>query len=193
VSDDVDRAWSEFNHHWAGLVVLLAGILALLSRLRFAGWARHWPLAFAALALFLFLRADPENWPLGPRPFWASFSQTDVLQHRLYAVLVAGFAVFEWGAQTGRWKSARAAWVFPAVCALGGALLLLHAHALGNVKDALLIEISHTPIALLGVTAAWARWLELRLLDRRDAGIASRVWPVCLMLVGLILVNYRES
>jgi putative copper resistance protein D len=193
VSDDLDRAWSEFNHHWAGLVVLLAGLLALASRLQVAGWARHWPLVFAGLAFFILLRADPENWPLGPRPFWASFSQPDVLQHRLYALLIAGFAVFEWGVQTGRWKSPRAAMVFPAVCALGGALLLLHAHAQSDVRDEVLTEIAHTPLALLGVTAGWARWLELRLPDRRDRTVASRVWPACLVLVGLILVNYRES
>jgi hypothetical protein len=66
-----DIAWSEYNHHWAGLVVLMIGLLALLSRrLR---WARHWPLAFFGLAVFLLIRSDSENWPLGPRGFWESF------------------------------------------------------------------------------------------------------------------------
>jgi hypothetical protein len=27
-SDATDRAWSEYNHHWAGLIVLVAGLLA---------------------------------------------------------------------------------------------------------------------------------------------------------------------
>ena len=49
-------------------------------------WARFWPLTFAGLSVFILLRADPENWPLGPRPFWASFSAPDVLQHRAAAV-----------------------------------------------------------------------------------------------------------
>jgi putative copper resistance protein D len=39
-----DIAWSEYNHHWAGLVMLAIGMLAFLAG-RFA-WARHWPLAF---------------------------------------------------------------------------------------------------------------------------------------------------
>ena len=73
-SDDIDRAWSEYNHHWAGLIVLVAGLLALLSRHRTMRWARFWPLTFAGLAVFIILRADPENWPLGPRPFWQSFA-----------------------------------------------------------------------------------------------------------------------
>jgi hypothetical protein len=40
---------------------------------------------------------------------------------------------------------------------LGAALLLTHNHALGNVKEELLAEMSHTPIALLGATARWSR------------------------------------
>jgi len=58
-----DLEWSEYNHHWAGLVVLVAGILALVSRSRWGRWARHWPLVFIGLAIFLLLRADSENWP----------------------------------------------------------------------------------------------------------------------------------
>ena len=77
-SDATDRAWSEYNHHWAGLIVLVAGLLAFASRFPGMRWARFWPLTFAALSVFILLRADPENWPLGPRPFWASFSAPDV-------------------------------------------------------------------------------------------------------------------
>jgi putative copper resistance protein D len=58
-------AWSEYNHHWAGLIVGLMGLLALLARTGRVGWARNWPLLFWVLAVFLFLRADPESWPLG--------------------------------------------------------------------------------------------------------------------------------
>ena len=192
-SDANDRAWSEYNHHWAGLIVLVAGALALLARSGRARWARNWPLAFAALAVFIVLRADPECWPLGPRPFWASFYASDVLQHRMYAVLILGFAVFEWGVETGRLHSRRMALVFPGLCAAGGALLLTHTHADGNMQEELLAELTHTPIALLGATAGWLRWLELRLPDARQVKIAAYIWPACLMLVGVVLLNYREG
>lgn len=193
VNDANDRAWSEYNHHWAGMIVLFAGFFALFARSRRFSWARHWPLLFIGLAVFIILRADPENWPLGPRPFWASFSAPDVLQHRLYAVLITGFAVFEWAVETGRLTSRWASYVFPLMCAAGGALLLTHSHALGNVKDEMLAEISHTPIALLGATAGWSRWLELRLPSKRNSKIASYTWPICLILVGIVLLDYRES
>ena len=67
--DENGKACREYNHHWSGLIVLAAGLLALLGRMPKAQWARNWPLVFAALAVFIVLRGDPESWPLGPRPF----------------------------------------------------------------------------------------------------------------------------
>ncbi|HKR27344.1 MAG TPA: CopD family protein [Acidobacteriaceae bacterium] len=193
-SDANDRAWSEYNHHWAGLIVLVAGVLALVASLPRQRWARYWPLLFLALAVFVLVRADPECWPLGPRPFWGSFTAPDVLEHRVFALLIAAFAIFEWGVRTGRLQWRPAQFVFPAICAAGGALLLTHTHALGEGTDEVFAELSHTPMALLGATAGWARWLELRLggEEGRARRIAAWLWPVCLVAVGLLLLNYRE-
>ena len=185
-----DIAWSEYNHHWAGLMVLVMGLLALLSRrLR---WARHWPLAFFGLAIFLLIRADSENWPLGPRGFWESFQVAEVAQHRLFVLLIVAFAVFEWAVQTQRLAPRRAGLVFPLVCAAGGALLLTHSHSLGNVKEEFLAELSHIPMAILAVAAGWSRWLEIRLPGERTR-VAAWIWPVCFVLIGAVLVLYRES
>jgi putative copper resistance protein D len=185
-----DIAWSEYNHHWAGLVVLAVGLLALLSR-RFR-WARHWPLGFLGLAVFLLIRADSENWPLGPRGFWESFQVAEVAQHRLFVLLIVAFAVFEWAVQTQRIAPRRAGLVFPLVCAVGGALLLTHSHSLGNVKEEFLAELSHIPLAILAVVAGWCRWLEIRLPGQRTRAVAW-IWPVCFVLIGAVLVLYRES
>lgn len=186
-----DHAWSEYNHHWSGIIVASMGLLALLSRIRGFGWARHWPLMFLALAAFIFLRADPENWPLGPRGFWESFAVAEVAQHRFYALLIVFFAVFEWSVQTGRIRSQWPALVFPLLCAIGGALLMTHTHSLGNFKEELLAEMSHTPIAIAGLCAGWARWLEIRLPE--PPKYLGWIWPSCLMAAGLILILYRES
>jgi len=200
-NDAISQKWSEYNHQWSGLIVLAAGLLALVSRFKGQGWARNWPLLFFGLAVFIALRADADAWPLGPRPFWGSFAEAEVLEHRLFAALITCFAIFEWAVETGRLKDGKAALVFPTLCALGGALLLTHSHGTSNVKDELLAELSHTPIALLGATAGWGRWLELRwpqsdVHPETRSGIvriASWMWPVCLMLVGLLLLDYRES
>jgi copper resistance protein D len=187
-----DIAWSEYNHHWAGLMVLVAGLLQLVWWTGRANWARHWPLVFLALAAFIFLRADPENWPLGPNGFWESFDNSEVLQHRAFAAMTIAFGLFEWAVRTGRIRSERAAMVFPLICTLGGALLLTHSHSLGNVKEELLAELTHVPLALLAVAAGGARWLELRL-PSGDRRIPSLVWPLCFVLIGLLLLLYRES
>jgi len=191
VRNAADVAWSEYNHHWSGMFVTLIGVLGLLHR---AGvrWARHWPLALLGLAVFLFLRSDPEVWPLGEIGFWESLRDVEVLQHRLFVLLIVAFALFEWGVRTGRLRDPRAALVFPLLTALGGALLLTHSHAIANVKDQLLIELSHTPLALAGIAAGWSRWLELRA-DGPVRRWAGWVWPVCFVLVGAILLNYREA
>jgi putative copper resistance protein D len=187
-----DIEWSEYNHHWAGLVVLFIGILATLCSYRFFGWARHWPIAFAGLAAFLLFRADPENWPLGPSGFWESFTSADVAQHRMFVLLILMFAAFEWGVQTNRLKAPAAALVFPGVCAAGGALLLTHMHGVTNLQEELLAELSHTPIALLAVVSGWTRWLELRLPRPGKLNLA-RIWPACFAFIGVVLLLYREA
>ena len=116
----------------------------------------------------------------------------EVLQHRLAALLVAGFAVFEWRVRAGGLAGGRAAYVFPIACALGGGLLLTHTHAIGNLKEALLIEISHTPLALAAIVAGWSRWLELRL-DPPGNRVFGWIWPVALIAIALSLLLYREA
>jgi putative copper resistance protein D len=185
-----DIAWSEYNHHWAGLFVLAIGFLALLNQ---AGlrWARHWPLVFLGLSAFLLIRSDPEVWPLGQIGLLESLRDAEVVQHRIFALLPLLFGGFEWCVRTGRLRG-NYRYVFPLVCAGGGALLLTHNHTIANVKDALLIEFTHTPLALASIVAGWARWLELRM-PGRVAVVAGWVWPSCFVVIGLLLVFYREA
>jgi putative copper resistance protein D len=194
VDTPADIAWSEYNHNWAGIFVLVTGLLALLSRSKYFAWAKMWPLTFIGLAVFLFLRSDPENWPLGPNGFWESFAVTDVLQHRLAVVLIIMFAAFQWRVETKRVRSQMSALVFPGVCALGGVILLTHTHALSNVKQEVLVEMSHIPLAIFAVIAGWSRWLELRLPESIGARkYLAWVWPVCFILIGIILMGYHEA
>jgi putative copper resistance protein D len=187
-----DILWSEYNHHWSGLFVLALGLLALIER---AGvrWARHWPLVFLGLGGFLLVRSDPEVWPIGAIGWFDAFRDVEVVQHRLFVVVIVVFALFEWAARTGRLRSPRAALVFPLMCAAGSALLFTHSHAIANVKDQLLIELTHTPIALGGIVAGWSRWLQLRLPPGRATRGAGWVWPMCFVLIGAALLLYREA
>ena len=188
-----EKAWSEYNHHWAGIMVLSVGLLALLAQTGEASWARNWPLLFLGLAIFLFFRSDPEVWPLGPNGFWVTLADPEVLLHRIFAALVVALAAFEWRVQTGRIASANVRLVFPMLIAVSGALLVTHSHSLGNVKEEVLAELSHIPLAILAVMAGWSRWLELRLpAENRPRPWLARLWPVCISLIGVLLLNYRE-
>jgi putative copper resistance protein D len=187
-------AWSEYNHHWAGLAVFAMGFFAFLARTGKAQWAGNWPLLFLGLGVFIIYRADPENWPLGPNGFWTSFADPEVLLHRVFAVLIITFGVFERRVQTGHVIFQRVSLVFPSIAALGSVLLLTHSHNLGSTKEEMLAEISHTLLAILGMVAGASRWLELRLpSEDRTRQIVSWLWPLCLLLIGMILWNYRES
>jgi putative copper resistance protein D len=187
-----EYAWSEYNHHTAGFFVFLMGVLALVDRAGWGRWARHWPLGFLGLAAFLFVRNDPRAWPLGPAGFWESMVLPDVLQHRLVVLLVVALAVFEWMVRAGRLTRPGGRLVFPLLCAVGGALLLTHSHAMFNLKSEFLTEVSHAPMGLFGVIMAWGRWLELRL-PPADQRIPGWTWAGAMTIIGLILLVYRET
>ncbi len=188
--DAVERAWSEYNHHWAGIFVLTMGVLGCLERLGVRA-ARHWPLVFFGMAAFMFVRNDPRAWPLGPAGFWESFTLPDVLQHRTFVLLVVAFGIFEWMVRTERLARRPWGYVFPLLCAAGGGLLLTHSHAMFNLKAEFLSEVTHAPIGVLGAFSGWGRWVELRLPEAgRTPGWLS---TLCLTAVGLILVVYREA
>jgi putative copper resistance protein D len=186
-----DIAWSEYNHHWAGIFVVAIALLALLHRAG-VGIAGHWPLLFLGLAGFLFWRSDPEAWPMGAVSLMDSLRDVEVLQHRMIVLLLVVFALFEWRVRITRQASGWQPLVFPVLTAVAATALLTHSHSIANVREQLLIEISHTPLALAGLAGAWSRWLELRL-DPPGNRIAGWVWPLCFLLVGVVLLVYREA
>nr|WP_255575129.1 CopD family protein [Caldovatus aquaticus] len=185
-------AWSEYNHNWSGLLVLLVGLAALLDASRRIPLARHWPLVFLGLAGFILVRSDPEVWPLGPIDLITALRDPEVVQHKLAGLLVAAFALSEWGVRLGRLRNMGARFVFPLAMVAGGVLLLAHSHAIADRKEALLVELSHLPLAVLAVAGGCARWTELRGPEAL-ARPARWIWPACLILVGTILTFYRES
>ena len=182
---------SESNHHWMGVVVLSMGVLAMLARTGKAPWAEFWPLLLIGIAVFIFLFADTECWPVGWKSMGACWADPEVFQHRMAALVCVGFAVFELRVRKQKRENDHWALVFPLMCAVGGAVLLTHSHAITNVKENLLVELSHVPMGIIAVFAGWARWLELRL-PQKDRTIPSWIWPACFVLIGAGLLNYRE-
>jgi len=190
------ESWMDDPHHWAALVVVPVGLLALLARSKRLRFARNWPLFFSALGLVLFLMADSQYWPLGADSLWNSFLDPIVLPHRNIEVLITFFGILEWRVQTQRVTSTTAALVFPCLVALCSALLLTHSHSASDsqIQPELLSEAIHVSIAILGVAGGWSRWLELRVPSQdRTRRVTSWIWPVCFLLVGVLLASYQGS
>ena len=186
-----DKKWSEYNHHWMGLIVVGMGLLALLARTGHAKWAEYWPLLMIGIGIFILLRGDPECWPLGPKSFWTTWADPEIFQHRAAALLCVAFAIFELRVRRTPSQQGVLPLIFPLLCAVGAALLLTHSHGTTNVREETLAELSHTPMAVVGVVAGWSRWLELRL-PPEDRTIPSWIWPLCFVVIGAGLLNYRE-
>ena len=190
-NNEADKLWSAFNHNWAGVFVFVGGLLALGKHFGFRR-GENWPLVFLGLAVFLFIRSDADAWPLGQIGFWESFRDPEMLQHRAVLPLIVAIGLFERRVQTGRLTAPWATYVFPSMCIVGGLVLLAHSHSLDDSKEVLLIEMNHTLIAILGLTAGWARWLELRCEDSAVKRVSAWIWPIGLTLVGALLIAYRE-
>jgi putative copper resistance protein D len=183
--------WSDFNHNVAGLCVLVMGACGLAAQVWGGSWAKHWPLGWVALAGFLLVRSDPTDWPLGPTGWWDGLWQADVLQHRLATLLAAELGLLEWWARTASAPRPWVPYLFPGLCALGGVLLLTHAHSPLEPRHEFLIQVSHTAMGVLALITACGRWLELRLAPpaRRFAGLGAHL---ALLGIGVLLIFYRE-
>jgi putative copper resistance protein D len=191
-TSELEHVQNNFNHNISGLLVLIVAIAAALDRTRRVAFARHWPLAFLTLAVFVVVFAEPTVWPLGPESFWTTLAVPAVLQHRLAVLLVVGLALFEWRVRVGGLASTRWRYVFPLLCLCGGAMLLTHSHTIFATREVFLIELSHAIMGLLAVLVGIGRWLELRL-PAPQSRMAGAVWTLCLMGVGFVLLFYREG
>lgn len=135
--------------------------------------------------------AEPTGWPLGKEGFWAALIVPGVLQHGLATFLVAGLAVFEWRVRAGQLVNIKWRYAFPILCIAGGALLLTHSHTAFALKQAYLLEVSHNALGFLAVIAGIGRLLEIRF-PKPSNQFFGIVWPVCLVMVGIVLLFYQE-
>ena len=185
-------AWSDYNHNIAGIFLTVMSIFAMLSYRKGYTWAYYWPAGFIALGIFLFVRSDAETWPLGPIGFWEStFSNGEVLQHRIATLLVLVLGYVEIKARITTDPDSRLPFVLPILAAFGGLMLLTHSHVGFQAKTAFLIQIGHTLMGVFALILAVGRWLELKL-DEPGKSIAGFVSVFALFQIGIILMFYRE-
>lgn len=194
--DAADAAWAEYEHDWAGVFLLVIGILAIAER-RGVPFGRHWPLLIVAFAAFLVVESDPGIRLLGHVADPGAAHGNAASQH-LWRVPVALLLVVvglgEWGVRSGLIQDARAVLLLPLTCAGVALMLLAHGHGgSATTREMLPVTMSHSLLAVLALAAGGTRWIELRMPGTPSGTAAGQILPICLMALGLVLLGYREA
>ncbi len=126
-----DTEWSVLNHRGAGWFIFFWGLAALIAGLQWPRrtWLRFLPpLVLFGLVEFLFLRNDPEAWPIGPIGWWASLRDPEVLQHRVFLLLLLLVAIVELLRAADRLPPLLRKFPLPSLAVFGGVYLFFHNH-----------------------------------------------------------------
>jgi copper resistance protein D len=194
-----DKKESEFNHHLAGFLVALAGMFIFFQRRLAIKWPAvkyAWPACFLLSGIFLLVWSDTELWPFGRRAWLEALTHNpEVLQHKTYAVLLLALGAIEWQRARGVLTAAWSGWVFPALAIGGSVLLLFHQHEAGmhgahHTELMARIQSEHLSYSLAGIGVGLTKGLSD--LETPWQGVFQRVWPFLMVVLGILLMFYRE-
>ena len=194
-----DKKESEFNHHLAGFLVVAAGLLILAEGIVRERWplVRHvWPLCFLASGLFVLIFSDTELWPFDSQSWYFGLTHhTEVLQHKIFAVLLLAVGVIELQRARGVLKAAWSAWVFPVIAVAGSFMLFFHDHQGGmdgpnHMELMHRIQSQHFSFALTGFGIALSKGLAEKPSAWRP--FFERLFPTLLIVLGTLLLVYAE-
>jgi hypothetical protein len=194
-----DKRESEFNHHLAGIFVAIAGLFMLFQSGLTSRWpaVRYvWPACFLLAGIFVLVWSDTELWPFGHRQWLEALQNNrEVLQHKTFALLLLGLGAIEWQRARGVLRSAWSAWIFPAIATAGSIILIFHHHEGGMVGDhhmetMALIQSEHLSYTVTGLGIGVSKGLSE--MKSRSLAIFAKVWPILMVILGALLIFYRE-
>jgi putative copper resistance protein D len=190
-----DKRFSEGNHHLAGVFVLLVGLLAMIEpwiseRHR---WARYlWSLLFLVPGVYLMIWSDPESWPTGSQTLSYVITQNlEVLQHKLFAVILLGLAVVEFVRVRRNSASVWLAAIFPALAGAGALLLLFHVHGGEMTMETMQkVQKQHIGFAVTGFGIALSK--AFADVGRFQPRLMRNLFASLMVVLGLLLLFYAE-
>jgi hypothetical protein len=194
-----DKKESEFNHHLAGVLVAIAGVFMFFQSSLTSRWPAVkfvWPACFLLAGIFVFVWSDTELWPFGHRQWLEALQNNrEVLQHKTFAVLLLALGIIEWQRARGVLKAAWSAWVFPVIAIVGSVILIFHQHEGGMVGEHHMetmarIHSEHLSYTISGLGIGLAKGLSE--MKARSAAIFGKIWPALMVLLGILLIFYRE-
>jgi len=190
-------AFSEFNHHLAGILVLIIGLSELRHALAvpFWPWTRFLlPGAFFVSGSFLLIWSDHDAWPIGSISFMQTFfgSNPEIFQHKSYGFLSLTVGAIELFRRFGQIR--HPAWIapLPLFAIIGGLMLFAHSH--GDHPAAQRIAMDHSIMGTMAVTAGSSKLLSDWFRSPSHEGISKweLPWAVLLLLIGIQLLIYSE-
>lgn len=190
-------AYSEFNHHLAGLLVLLIGFSEMAQALRSSslGWARMLlPAALLGMAAFLLIWSDHQAWPIGALSFAETFLGNDheILQHKTYGLLALTVGLIELSRRLDRLTDVSWMIPLPLFAMIGGIMLFAHSH--GAHPAAQKIAMHHAVMGTLAVSAGSSKlafaWRGVFMGWSRSRW--ETIWAGLILLIGLQLLVYSE-
>ncbi len=187
------RPYSLFMHHTAGQFVFAIGILMALDR---ATQSRRPLLRYAIGAmwmlfgLFIFVRANPDGWPIGAG-FWDSWTRptaVEWIQHKVLSLIPLGLALYAFRGRHVMEQDKGAAYVAVGLAILGAVGLLGHQHLDHPGLD--LVNMQHRVFAGTSLLIAVSLLQEAR--GRWVGNNKGFIVPTLLILLSLQLVWYTE-
>jgi putative copper resistance protein D len=194
-----DKEESEFNHHLAGVFVILAGLFVLAesslsNRKTFLRYV--WPFCFLAAGVFLLVFSDTELWPFGPQSWWFGLTHNaEDLQHKTFAVILLALGFVELQRARGILKAAWARWTFPFAAFCGSVLLLFHEHHPGmhgadHMTVMARVQAEHLNFAVAGFGIGILKGLSE--VPSRWQLILAKLWAIPVIALGVLLMLYHE-
>ncbi|MEK7235963.1 MAG: hypothetical protein AAB242_05040 [Nitrospirota bacterium] len=190
-------AYSEFNHHLAGLFVLLMGCAELSLSLRLPSrlWIRFLlPTAMLLGSVILLVWSDHEAWPIGPLSLAQTFSGHDpeIIQHKVYGLLLFLVGTVEALRRVGRISDGLWSAPLPLFAIIGGLMLFGHSHGLH--PSAHKIAMGHALMGTIAVTAGSSKLLSdwFRSPSHERSSKWELLWAGLILLIGMQLLLYSE-
>lgn len=189
-------AYSERNHHIAGLMVMLMGLAEVSHAMRWSSlaWARLLlPLAMLFAGIFVMIWSDHEAWPIGKMSLVETFwGDPEIMQHKIYGILalvVGGVELFRRLGNAGHraWASP-----LPLMAIIGGIMLFGHSH--GDHPGAHKIAMHHAIMGTMAVTAGSSKLFSTWANPLREESFSrwEWLWAGLILLIGAQLLIYSE-
>lgn len=191
------KAFSEFNHHFAGVSDVVFGLAELGYALQYPVpfWTRLiLPSALGVVGGFVLIWSDHEAWPIGSLSFRETFFGHDreIVEHKLYGILALLIALCETLRRLG--KVRHPVWAAPLVISTLAGALWLFVHSHGDHPAIEKIQFQHSLLAIVGVGAALSKGLA-SWLPGASAHVLKQwevAWAGSVILFGFLLLVYSQ-